>query len=679
MKLSGGVLALIFICVAQVQGARTDCRSCKPGHYAKRHCNELHDTICARCSDGTYTPKSNTRELCFSCSSCTEGFFVIKPCTTLHDTVCGSCSEKGYNDLDSYRTACVPYRKVAQSDQPSESTTEDSIDLGSGDGELIIHHDSVHPTVIDDVIPEKETNHVTSGPQVQNETVDDEGSGEGFPIKVDPEDEFETTTATEHNLTLTTTESTPTTPLPLVITSAPTSLPETFNTTYPEKTSTTFKPNFNDTVEETTSAQVELNTTTSIIGLSSTASTTPLSSSESISTSTTESTSTLTSESSSTHIPTPEPTPGSSSSTTQSIITTQSTSSTTTTLPTTTTTLPTTTTTPQPTTTTTTAHTTQAPTTAKSKTLQYVTDRDGMVIIDMRGSTIIDLRTTPTPRPKSRTTTVKTIDLESEDNGIIIDLGKQEEDSINLPDNNINLPDSKIDTDSPVKAGALGSQKMDENDGIKIGVVVAVVVVAAIIFFVVGFLVSRYCKKKRSGSFKVKNDIENGSVKGSTATALDQHKDGGIYDEIGEEKVNPAQNGKPNGKAPSTEDVYAVPDKRKSNPPASPKLDDQVIKFIDDPDDDIESKEGDKLLEDSDEKYSSFASIPNGSVKQNGEVTSNDYVSESSPMLSSHDTPEPTEISEEVTKDNESEDADLEESPLLENPEAEASQPGTSS
>ena len=107
--------------------------------------------------------------------------------------------------------------------------------------------------------------------------------------------------------------------------------------------------------------------------------------------------------------------------------------------------------------------------------------------------------------------------------------------------------------------------------------------------------------------------------------------------------------------------------------------DDQVIKFIDDPDDDIESKEGDKLLEDSDEKYSSFASIPNGSVKQNGEVTSNDYVSESSPMLSSHDTPEPTEISEEVTKDNEREDADLEESPLLENPEAEASQPGTSS
>lgn len=45
----------------------------------------------------------------------------------------------------------------------------------------------------------------------------------------------------------------------------------------------------------------------------------------------------------------------------------------------------------------------------------------------------------------------------------------------------------------------------DDDDGVKIGIVVAVVIVAAIIFFVVGFLVSRYCRKKRSGSFKVKN------------------------------------------------------------------------------------------------------------------------------------------------------------------------------
>lgn len=87
-------------------------------------------------------------------------------------------------------------------------------------------------------------------------------------------------------------------------------------------------------------------------------------------------------------------------------------------------TTPTVQTTPEPTTTTT-----------KTKPLHY-TDKDGMVIIDLRGSTIIDLRTTPTPRPKYKVTTVKTIGLDSGDNGIVIDLGKQEEDFIDLQGEN---------------------------------------------------------------------------------------------------------------------------------------------------------------------------------------------------------------------------------------------------
>lgn len=66
-------------------------------------------------------------------------------------------------------------------------------------------------------------------------------------------------------------------------------------------------------------------------------------------------------------------------------------------------------------------------------------------------------------------------------------------------------------------------------------------------------------------------DIENGSAKGSTPNVLD-YKDGGIYDEIEKDSATPTKNGKPNGTAHSTEDVYAVPDKRKSNPPESPKL-----------------------------------------------------------------------------------------------------------
>lgn len=102
-----------------------------------------------------------------------------------------------------------------------------------------------------------------------------------------------------------------------------------------------------------------------------------------------------------------------------------------------------------------------------------------------------------------------------------------------------------------------------------------------------------------------------------------------------------------------------------------------VIKFIDDTDEDLEPKEGDKLLEDSDEKYSSFASIPNGSVKQNGDVTSNDYVSESSPVLSDRDTTENSELFEEAASVKETDD--LEKSPLLEKTEVDEIQEKTSS
>lgn len=101
------------------------------------------------------------------------------------------------------------------------------------------------------------------------------------------------------------------------------------------------------------------------------------------------------------------------------------------------------------------------------------------------------------------------------------------------------------------------------------------------------------------------------------------------------------------------------------------------IKFIDDTEEETEAKEDDKLLEDSDEKYSSFASIPNGSVKQNADVTSNDYVSESSPILNSRDTPEIKEPSDEEASGKESEDA--EESPLLEKAEGGEKQAETSS
>lgn len=347
---------------------------------------------------------------------CRKGFFEIKSCTFRQDTVCGSCSQKEYSDLSSYRIDCVHDRKEIQNDQPRESTTEESIDLGSGDGELIINRDGVKPTVIDDVFIEKESKHVTSLPHAQNETLDTEGSGEGFPISVSPEEEYE---PTDQNVTFTTsTESMTTTEEPLIVTQSPTSLPENLNTSAYITTSKTDSSS-NDTGYAITSEHTPLASSTS----------------EAISTSTSTSTSEPTSFSTTVkatepletpETPTPEPTSEPSTPTPQ-----------TTTSTTTTTTMSTTSSTTEPEITTPTVQTTPEPTTTTTKTkpLHY-TDKDGMVIIDLRGSTIIDLRTTPTQRPKYKVTTVKTIGLDSGDNGIVIDLGKQEEDFIDLQGEN---------------------------------------------------------------------------------------------------------------------------------------------------------------------------------------------------------------------------------------------------
>jgi hypothetical protein len=78
--------------------------------------------------------------------------------------------------------------------------------------------------------------------------------------------------------------------------------------------------------------------------------------------------------------------------------------------------------------------------------------------------------------------------------------------------------------------------------------------------------------------YSLLQDIENGSVKDGVPVTLDHNKDGGIYDEIGKETVTPVKNGKPNGTAHSTEDVYAVPDKRKSDLQGSPKIGKKMLR-----------------------------------------------------------------------------------------------------
>lgn len=60
----------------------------------------------------------------------------------------------------------------------------------------------------------------------------------------------------------------------------------------------------------------------------------------------------------------------------------------------------------------------------KIKFFYYSMDKDGMVIIDLRGFIIIDLRIIFIQRFKYKVIIVKMIGLDLGDNGIVIDLGK---------------------------------------------------------------------------------------------------------------------------------------------------------------------------------------------------------------------------------------------------------------
>ena len=44
----------------------------------------------------------------------------------------------------------------------------------------------------------------------------------------------------------------------------------------------------------------------------------------------------------------------------------------------------------------------------------------------------------------------------------------------------------------------------DDSDKVSIGIVIAVAIIAAIIFFVIGFIVSKYCRRRRQ-EFKMMN------------------------------------------------------------------------------------------------------------------------------------------------------------------------------
>lgn len=177
----------------------------------------------------------------------------------------------------------------------------------------------------------------------------------------------------------------------------------------------------------------------------------------------------------------------------------------------------------------------------------------------------------------------------------------------------------------------------DDSDQVSIGIVIAVAIIAAIVFFVIGFIVSKYCRRRRQ-EFKMMNKLQKteNPHNGSTPVMLDMstYRHNGIYDEIGKDANGKCSSSNLDEIVPEqaivaeqaivpvqAENVYAVPEKRKTLPD---------IKYIDETDDEIDHKESETLLPQDGKQ------IPVVPPKQNGRLSteiSADDSNETSPML----------------------------------------------
>lgn len=178
-----------------------ECRLCKPGYYASRHCTEYHDTVCKPCSKGTFSSVHNVFKTCPQCSKCDVDEFVLKPCSKHSDTVCESCS--AITDVSTVTEQFIKDCLHYQSDQPGQSldntdqNDEKRQNPKAGDHVNVIYEGSGE-TIIE------------VSPSDKHKTVEEEGSGE-IPV-IDETDKNITSVIlpdeTETELTDTTTKKT---------------------------------------------------------------------------------------------------------------------------------------------------------------------------------------------------------------------------------------------------------------------------------------------------------------------------------------------------------------------------------------------------------------------------------------------------------------------------------------
>ncbi|VDI32565.1 Hypothetical predicted protein [Mytilus galloprovincialis] len=255
----------------------------------------------------------------------------------------------------------------------------------------------------------------------------------------------------------------------------------------------------------------------------------------------------------------------------------------------------------------------------------------------------------------STTTTVKsttsapvttTTEKEKElDFGVGIKITEAKGDETNKEDNeeNVYVPvqldqpttNPKDENKTPSRS-AISKQKSamtDDSDKVSIGIVIAVAIIAAIVFFVIGFIASKYCRRRRQSMKLMTKEQKNGGHHNGSIPVIDAsntYRSNGIYDEIGKEANGTCSSEKLDAIIPhhAVDNVYAIPDKRRK------QVQQEDIKYIDETTDD-ESKEGDKLLggnETEDDNEDVKTPNQNGDISVSGKpaVTTN----ETSPMLS---------------------------------------------
>ena len=86
------------------------CKQCPPGYGVKTPCDGITDTVCEKCSPGTYNSHFTIDSPCLTCGNCEDGFYRRIPCLPKKNVQCDHCQngKTGFGNED-FMIKCEPY------------------------------------------------------------------------------------------------------------------------------------------------------------------------------------------------------------------------------------------------------------------------------------------------------------------------------------------------------------------------------------------------------------------------------------------------------------------------------------------------------------------------------------------------------------------------------------------